>query len=224
MSRRTGNGGIPISRRRRGVTVPYEARDQLEAPLQAYVRRECKARDLLHYHTHRSERSERGFPDSVIVGPRGAMFRELKSDTGRPDPEQLVWLRRLRAAGADAGIWTPQDRRSGRILNELNWLARQHRVPAGNLRGDLAKTLYLFSHADDEPAAALHWDAGSRHVDRDRWHLNADTTVRMLLAVLPRTQEQIDAWLREHHLVNPDPARVFAVLGEDLARSTGGSA
>ncbi|MEU4217566.1 hypothetical protein [Actinoplanes sp. NPDC026623] len=222
MSRRTGGGGFPISRRRRGITTPFGARDELEAPLQAFVRRECKARDLLHYHTHRSERSERGFPDSVIVGPRGVVFRELKSDGGRAEPEQLVWLHRLREAGADAAIWTPQDRRSGRILNELNWLSRDRQALTNTLPADLAKTLYLFSRADDEPAAAVHWDAGSPHVDHDRWRLHAQSTIRMLLATLPHTPEQVSRWLREHQLTSPEARQVFAAVHEDLARSAAG--
>ncbi|MEU7905341.1 hypothetical protein [Actinoplanes sp. NPDC049118] len=221
MSRRTGPGGFLISRRRQGNTTPYGAHDELEAPLQAFVRRECKRRDLLHYHTHRSERSERGFPDSVIVGPRGVMFRELKSNIGRPDPHQLRWILRLRAAGADAAIWTPKDRRSGQILNDLNWLAR---APGRTrtLPADLAKTLYLFSRADEEPAAGAHWDAGSAHVDHDRWHLHAQTTIRMVLAALPHTPDQVGQWLREHHLTSPEASRVFAALRDDLARSATG--
>lgn len=218
MTRRSRNG-IPVARRRPGVTVPYDAADELEAPLQKYVRRECKTRDLLHYHTYRSQRSEPGFPDSVIVGPRGVMFRELKSDTGRPDPEQVRWLSALRTAGSDAGIWSPQDRRSGRILNELNWLARP--APAGHLAEDLAKTLYLFAHADDEPAAALHWDAGSKHVDHGLWQVNAETVLRMLRGGLPHTDAQVHAWLRAHHLSDPTPAQVFAALGAELGRTAG---
>lgn len=221
MTRRTGPGGAPIPRHR-GSNGPRLLGDELEAPLQAYVRRECRCRSLLHYHTYRSRRSEPGFPDSVIVGPRGVLFRELKSDAGRAEPEQLVWLQRLREAGADAGIWTPQDRRSGRILNALNWLARDRPAPAGRLRAELAKALHLVSRADDEPAADVHGDAGSRHVDHDRWHLHAETTVRTLLAVLPRTGDQVARWLREHRLNDPDPGQVFAALRSDLAHRAAG--
>lgn len=220
MTRRPGHG-IPVSRRRRGVTTPHEADDELEAPLLAFVRRECKARDLLHYHTHRSRRSERGFLDSVIVGPRGVYFVEEKSDLGTLRPEQVVWFRRLRAAGADAKIWTPQDRRSGRIINELNWLARPAPAPPGELTGELAKTLFLFAHAGDEPAAGLHWDAGSKHVDHELWQMNAETILRMLRGVLPRTDEQVHTWLRAHHLSDPTPAQVFAALGAELGRTAG---
>lgn len=219
MRRRTGDRGVPISRRRREVTTSNGAGDELEAPLQAWVRRECKARDLLHYHTHRSQRSEPGFPDSVIVGSRGILFRELKSDVGRPSAEQVRWLHRLGQAGADAGIWTPQDRRTGRILNELNWLARRRPAAITALGRDLAKTLYLLS-CEAEPAAALHWDARSRHVDQQRWHLHSDAVLRMVRDALPHTAEQVDTWLRSHGLASPAPTRIFQALAEDLTRAS----
>lgn len=194
--------------------------EELEAPLQRYVRAECRQRDLLHYHTARSDRSEPGFPDSVIVGPRGVLFRELKSDTGRPSAEQTTWLRQLQAAGADADVWTPQDKRSGRILNELNWVARRTVAAADALGDDLAKALYLFDNT--HPSADLHWDAGSRHVDRQHWQLRAGTVVRMLRAALPCTPEQAAVWIRHHGLIRPSPARVFRELDKALARATPG--
>lgn len=59
-----------------------------------------------------------GFPDLTLAHPeRGLMFREVKTDSGAIRPAQREWLRTLRAAGADAGIWRPQD--WPRILMEL---------------------------------------------------------------------------------------------------------
>lgn len=63
----------------------------------------------------------KGFPDLVIVG-NGVLFRELKSERGRLSPEQVVWMRKLYAAGADATDWRPSDWRSGRIERELKEL------------------------------------------------------------------------------------------------------
>lgn len=61
----------------------------------------------------------KGFPDLVLVGAGGILYRELKTDVGRLRPEQVVWLRQLKAAGADAGMWRPADLHSGRIEREL---------------------------------------------------------------------------------------------------------
>ena len=65
----------------------------------------------------------KGFPDLVIVGPRGVMFRELKTERGRVSTEQSEWQFRLRHAGADCGYWMPSDLRSGLILEELKAVA-----------------------------------------------------------------------------------------------------
>lgn len=51
----------------------------------------------------------KGFPDLVIVGPAGVLFRELKAANGKLSPEQTTWLDMLDLAGADAGVWRPVD-------------------------------------------------------------------------------------------------------------------
>lgn len=61
----------------------------------------------------------KGYPDLTMVGPRGMLFRELKSARGPTAPEQKAWLARLTATGADAAIWRPADLKSGRIEAEL---------------------------------------------------------------------------------------------------------
>jgi hypothetical protein len=79
---------------------------------------------LLGYHTFDSRRSASGFPDWLIVGPGGVIFRELKRQNKNPTRAQQAWLDALTAAGADAGTWRPSDLLSGRIARELNALAR----------------------------------------------------------------------------------------------------
>lgn len=104
-----------------------------EKQLLESVRDLCKLYGLLVYHTHRSDRSEAGFPDLVIVGAGGVLFRELKSQTGKATPDQTKWLDRLREAGADAALWRPTDLTYGAspvIPAALNALRRPGRVAA----------------------------------------------------------------------------------------------
>jgi len=96
-----------------------------EAELLAAVRQTCRTLGLLCYHTHDSRRSERGFPDLVIVGAERVIYRELKSARGRVRPEQRAWLDALTAAGQDADVWRPGDLYSGRIIRELVALRRR---------------------------------------------------------------------------------------------------
>lgn len=87
---------------------------------------------LLHlrtYHPHDSRRSEPGFPDLVIIGPGGILWRELKTATGRLSRSQIDWLTALRTAGADAGIWRPNDLANGTITKQLKTI---HKAPQGD--------------------------------------------------------------------------------------------
>lgn len=81
------------------------------------------ARDLgfLAYHTHDSRRSERGWPDLVLVHPtRGRLlYRELKQEERYPTADQRKWLDALRVAGADVGVWRPLDLLEQRVHAEL---------------------------------------------------------------------------------------------------------
>ena len=90
-----------------------------EKDLQGAVLGLCKAFRLLAYHTHDSRRSQPGFPDLVIVGPRGVLYRELKTDAGRMRPEQTDWIERLSEASQDADVWRIRDWASGRVKSEL---------------------------------------------------------------------------------------------------------
>lgn len=92
-----------------------------EAELMAEVRKLAKQLGWLVYHTHRSDRSEAGFPDLVLVRPPFVLYRELKSEKGRLRKEQEVWLHTLGEAGQDVGVWKPHDMApNGRIPRELS--------------------------------------------------------------------------------------------------------
>lgn len=63
---------------------------------------------LLVFHPYDSRRSEPGWPDLVICGPRGVIYRELKTTKGRLSPAQRKWLSALNQAGQDADVWRPE--------------------------------------------------------------------------------------------------------------------
>lgn len=89
-----------------------------EAELLSTVRDACRWGGLLTFHAFDSRRSEPGFPDLVIVGSDGLLFRELKTDRGRLTRAQQTWLDTLYRTGADATVWRPVDWPT-RILTEL---------------------------------------------------------------------------------------------------------
>lgn len=95
-----------------------------EAALLAAVREIAQMQGWTTYHTYRSDRSEPGFPDLVLMRPPQMLFRELKSDRGRLKPEQRRWLTELAACGQDVGVWRPPDLRGGRIAAELSRIRR----------------------------------------------------------------------------------------------------
>jgi len=95
--------------------------------LDAYVRKVMKDLGLTGFHVEKSldveknrkNVSVKGWCDWTIRGPSGVLFRELKSQRGRVEPEQQQWLDALAASGADAGVWRPEHRLSGQIAAEL---------------------------------------------------------------------------------------------------------
>ncbi len=98
-----------------------------EAELQEHVRLMCAQLRLYHYHPHDSRRSAPGWPDSVIIGPGGIIFRELKTQTGRLSADQKHVGYLLTAAGLSWAVWRPSDLASGTIGRQLAALAG-HRV------------------------------------------------------------------------------------------------
>ena len=98
-----------------------------EAALDDLIREACKVRGLLAYHTRDSRRSAAGFPDWTIAGLGGVIFRECKGydargRLGKWTPAQVLWNAVLKASGADAGGWVPEDWMSGCIDRELEAL------------------------------------------------------------------------------------------------------
>lgn len=117
-----------------------------EGQLQANVMDAVKTLGLLGYHTFDSRRSTPGFPDLVIVGARGVIYRELKTATGRVTPAQRHWITALRAAGQDADVWRPQDW-PDRITRELRALCPLTVRPPTPSQAELRRRLAIRSKA-----------------------------------------------------------------------------
>src|SRR6185437_6320236 len=122
-----GNTPAGAGRRRAAGAVPAGSNliasamteDRGRDSLDARIRRLCEDLGLLRYHTHDSRRSPAGYPDLTIVGPRGVLFRELKTQRGKISAEQQRWLDALTAAGQNAAVWRPASLLSGAIAAEL---------------------------------------------------------------------------------------------------------
>jgi hypothetical protein len=112
--------------------------DMIEDELDAEVVKLVKALHLATFHTRDSRRADgAGFPDRVIVGPGGVLWRELKREWSDLRPAQTTWKYRLIATGQDWGIWRPTDLKSGRIRRELLALTRP--VTVEDITRDLAE-------------------------------------------------------------------------------------
>jgi hypothetical protein len=98
-----------------------------ETELAAYVAGQAAKRGLLAYHLdaarRRSNPSSKGFPDWVIAGPGGVLFRELKTQAGTLSDQQNLWLDILCAGGADARVWRPEDVNAGLVEAQLDAIA-----------------------------------------------------------------------------------------------------
>ena len=66
-----------------------------EAQIQARVIEAAEIGGWLVYHTYDSRRSNKGFPDLVLVRPPQVIFAELKGPDGRVTPEQQKWIEQL---------------------------------------------------------------------------------------------------------------------------------
>lgn len=79
-----------------------------EKDFQSMIVKHAKQRGWLVYHTFDSRRSEPGFPDLVLVRGETALFRELKTDTGKLTEPQKRWGAQLKKVNIDYAVWRPQ--------------------------------------------------------------------------------------------------------------------
>jgi hypothetical protein len=100
-----------------------------ERQLQQAVSDLCRHLNLLHFHPLNSKGMRAGWPDSVIVGPLGILYRELKSERGHLTAEQRSVGEALKAAGANFGIWRPRHWIDGSVERELRMLLPAPTLP-----------------------------------------------------------------------------------------------
>ena len=94
--------------------------DRGRGSLEAHLRKLLDDLGLFGYHTRNSIGSAKGWPDWVILGPRGALFRELKTERNGLTPEQRLVGAKLTRAGLDWAVWRPSDLLNGTITRQLH--------------------------------------------------------------------------------------------------------
>jgi len=75
-----------------------------------------------HVHHCAMNRSRAGFPDLVIIGRRGVLWRELKIPPDTVTSEQRLLGYKLLANDQDWKIWTPAELASEEIIRELEMI------------------------------------------------------------------------------------------------------
>ena len=94
-----------------------------EAELEEHVRAICNDLGVLRIHVYNSRGTTPGVPDDILVGPRGILWRELKTAKGKVTPAQLAMGKALQSAGQDWAVWRPADWLNGTVAAELAALA-----------------------------------------------------------------------------------------------------
>ena len=82
-----------------------------EAQFQGSALEVARGSGWLSYHVSDSRKvvSSKGFPDVVLCHPvRGALFWEFKTETGRPSPDQKIWIQMLKESGQECEIVRPR--------------------------------------------------------------------------------------------------------------------
>lgn len=98
----------PVPQAREVPGLPF-ALDISEREFMAHVVKLAKARGFLVYHTYRSDRSEPGFLDLVMVREDRIVWAELKTEIGKMSAAQQKWYDALDRAGEFVYLWRPSD-------------------------------------------------------------------------------------------------------------------
>jgi hypothetical protein len=86
-----------------------------ERDLQECLRQLCKTHRWKYYHTHRSQHSPAGFPDTVALPPLRTVYAELKREHEEPSEDQREWLWALAERGHEVYLWRPSHWLAGTI-------------------------------------------------------------------------------------------------------------
>ena len=119
-----------MPRATRTTPLPHPALAMPEAHLEEHVRTICRDLGVIYVHHRRSQETEAGFPDDVLIGPGGVLFRELKRTGCNPTPAQTHMIAALGDAGADVAVWRPADLLSGDIARQIASISRLGRRAA----------------------------------------------------------------------------------------------
>lgn len=95
----------------------------LERDFLSAVYRICRSSGVYAHHCQ-SICHGKGWPDLVLIGNHGVLFREVKSspvDVVRREQTTVLYL--LKANGQDAGIWRPEDLRCGAVAQQIGDIA-----------------------------------------------------------------------------------------------------
>ena len=104
-----------VRNHRRQYKTPQDLRDNRGFPdedaFQSWVIRIATLNGWRHYHTRRSDRSVKGFPDLVLIRRKYGdhVYAELKHGKNTPSKEQKEWLADLAAIGTEVHLWYPRD-------------------------------------------------------------------------------------------------------------------
>jgi hypothetical protein len=107
----------PALRERGRLMTEDRGPDSLDASVRELIA------DLGLYGYRSNGGTERGWPDWVIIGPCGILYRELKTERGTLTPEQRDVGARITKAGGNWSVWRPVHLLSGEIAQELSSLA-----------------------------------------------------------------------------------------------------
>lgn len=90
-----------------------------EAELEAEIANACSNLDIWRHHAPDSRRGEAGWVDDVILGRKGALFVENKSEAGRRSLAQIKVANLLVMGGLSYRLWRPSDWQDGTIMKAL---------------------------------------------------------------------------------------------------------
>ena len=103
-----------------GPAHPAYTAAMTETELMEAIRAMVTDLNLHAFHPADSRRSwGPGFPDLVIAGIGGCIYRECKTEAGSLSPEQRRWGYVLQASGQRWAVWRPRHLADGTIGREL---------------------------------------------------------------------------------------------------------